>query len=51
MIAMIVSFTIDQDNDLETLTVNGNTYDIYTVYDSKYGKMFDDLNMLIDEHL
>ena len=49
---MVISFKIDEDNDLCELTVDNKVYDIYNVYDTKQtGKLWDDLNMLIDEHL
>jgi len=44
-----VTFKIDQDNDLYEITVNNKTYDIYNVYDSPHGELFDELNMLIDQ--
>ncbi len=40
---------IDEDNDIFELTVDNKTYDLYNVYDSKYGDFFDELNILIDE--
>tara|TARA_R100001509_G_scaffold89486_2_gene51350 strand:+ start:226 stop:378 length:153 start_codon:yes stop_codon:yes gene_type:complete len=43
-----ISFKIDENNDLYEITVNNKTYDIYEVYDSKYGELFDELNILID---
>jgi hypothetical protein len=43
-----ISFTIDSDNDLSTLTVNGKTYDLDSVYDSPHSDLFDELNILID---
>ena len=44
-----VTFKIDEDNDLYEITVNNKTYDIYNVYDSPHGELFDELNMLIDQ--
>ncbi len=44
-----VTFKIDSDNDLSQITINNKTYDIYEVYDSPYGELFDELNMLIDK--
>jgi len=43
-----LSIKIDEDNDLYEITVNNKTYDTYEVYDSPYGNLFDELNMLID---
>ncbi len=43
-----ISFKIDNDNDLYEITVNNETYNLDTIYDSKYGKLFDELNILID---
>ncbi len=43
-----VTFKIDSDNDLSQITINNKTYDIYEVYDSPYGELFDELNILID---
>ena len=43
-----VTFKIDEDNDLYEITINNKTYDIYEVYDSPYGNLFDELNILID---
>ncbi len=44
-----VTFKIDEDNDLYEITINNKTYDIYDVYDSPYGELFDELNILIDK--
>ena len=46
-----ISFKIDQDNDLYEITVNNETYTIDDVYDSEnwwVGKLFDELNILVD---
>ena len=43
-----LTFKIDDDNDLYELTVNSNTYTLDNVYDSPYGNLFDELNILID---
>ena len=43
-----ISFKIDQDNDLYEITVNNKTYTIDDVYDSEYGNLFDELNILVD---
>jgi hypothetical protein len=44
-----VNFKIDEDNDLYEITINNVTYDLYTVYDSPYGDLLDELNILIDK--
>ena len=44
-----LTFKIDDDNDLYELTVNSNTYTLDNVYDSPYGNLFDELNILIDK--
>ena len=43
-----ISFKVDEDNDIYELTVNNQVYDIYTVYESPFAKLFDELNILID---
>tara|TARA_B100000768_G_scaffold102024_1_gene94991 strand:- start:159 stop:353 length:195 start_codon:yes stop_codon:yes gene_type:complete len=43
-----VTFKIDEDNDLYEITVNNKTYTLDNVYDSPYGNLFDELNILID---
>ena len=43
-----ITFKIDEDNDLYEITVNNKTYTLDNVYDSKYGELFDELNILID---
>ena len=48
---MIISFKVDEDNDIYELTVNNEVYTLDNVYESKYGKLFDDLNIIIDSHL
>ena len=45
----LLTFKIDDDNDLYELTVNSNTYTLDNVYDSPYGNLFDELNILIDK--
>jgi len=45
-----ITFKIDENNDLYEITVNNKTYDIYEVYDSPYGELFDELNLLIDKY-
>ena len=45
-----INFKIDSDNDLYQITVNGGkTYTVDNVYDSPYGDLFDELNILIDK--
>jgi len=44
-----VAFKVDEDNDLYEITVNKSTYTLDNVYDSPYGNLFDELNILIDE--
>ena len=44
-----VNFKVDNDNDLYEITINNTTYTIDNVYDSPYGVLFDELNMLIDK--
>jgi len=43
-----VKFKIDENNDLYEITVNNKTYTLDNVYDSRYGELFDELNILID---
>ena len=43
-----ISFKIDQNNDLYEITVNNETYTIDDVYDSEYGELFDELNIVIE---
>ena len=42
------TFKIDEDNDLYEMTVDNTTYTLDNVYDSDYGNLFDELNILID---
>jgi len=44
-----ITFKIDEDNDLYEITVNNSTYTLDNVYDSPYGNLFDELNILIDK--
>ena len=46
--AFFIQCLVDDDNDLYELTVNSNTYTLDNVYDSPYGNLFDELNILID---
>ena len=48
---MVISFKIDEDNDIYELTVNNKVYTLDNVYESPYGELFDDLNIIIDSHL
>jgi len=48
---MVISFKIDEDNDIYELTVNSEVYTLDNVYKSKYRELFDDLNIIIDSHL
>ena len=43
-----ITFKIDDDNDLYEITVNNKTYTLDNVYDSPYGNLFDELNILVD---
>ena len=43
-----LTFKVDDDNDLYEITVNKSTYTLDNVYDSPYGNLFDELNILID---
>ena len=43
-----ITIKIDEDNDIYEMTVNGNVYTLDNVYDSEYGKLFDELNMAIE---
>ena len=43
-----ITFKIDEDNDLYEITVNKSTYTLDNVYDSPYGNLFDELNILVD---
>ena len=47
---MTISFKLDEDNDLYELTVNNKVYTLDNVYNSEHGKLFDDLNMMVDKH-
>ena len=44
-----VTFKLDYDNDIYEITINNVTYDLDTVYDSPYGDLLDELNILIDK--
>jgi hypothetical protein len=50
---MVITLKIDEDNDIYEITINGETYSIDgveypDVYESKYSKLFDELNFAID---
>jgi hypothetical protein len=44
-----INFKIDSDNDLYQITINNKTYTLDNVYDSPYGDLFDEINILIDK--
>ena len=39
---------IDEDNDIYEIIVNGELFTLDNVYESPYGKLFDELNMAIE---
>jgi len=39
---------IDEDNDIYEMTINNKVYTLDNVYESKYSKLFDELNMSIE---
>ena len=41
---------IDEDNDIFEMRINDEVYTLDNVYESKYSKLFDELNMAIDIH-
>ena len=43
-----ITIKIDEDNDIYEMTVNNEVYTLDNVYDSEYGKLFDELNMAIE---
>ena len=45
---MTIIIKVDSDNDIYEMTVNGEVYTLDNVYDSEYGKLFDELNMSIE---
>ena len=47
--AFFIQCLVDDDNDLYELTINNSTYTLDSVYDSPYGNLFDELNILIDK--
>ena len=46
--ANTITIKIDEDNDIYEMTVNNVVYTLDNVYDSEYGKLFDELNMAIE---
>ena len=46
-----ITIKIDEDNDIYEMIVNDEVFTLDNVYDSPYGKLFDELNMVIDSHL
>ena len=46
--AFFIQCLVDDDNDLYELTINNLTYTLDNVYDSPYGNLFDELNILVD---
>jgi len=45
---MTIEIKVDSDNDIYQMSVNGEVYTLDNVYESKYGKLFDELNMSIE---
>jgi len=43
-----ITIRIDEDNDIYEMTINETVYTLDNVYDSEYGQLFDELNMLIE---
>jgi len=44
-----ITIKIDEDNDIYEMIVNGEErYSLDNVYESKYGNLFDELNMSIE---
>ena len=43
-----ITIKIDEDNDIYELTVNGEVYTLDNIYESKYGDLWDELNMSIE---
>lgn len=43
-----ITFQVDDNNDIYEITINGTTYDLDTIYNSPYSKLFDELNLAID---
>ena len=45
---MTILLKTDEDNDIYEITIDGKTYSIDTIYESPYGKLFDELNLAVD---
>ena len=45
---MTILIRIDENNDIYEMTINNVTYELYTVYESEYGELFDELNWAIE---
>ncbi len=43
-----ISLKIDEDNDIFEMTIDNEVYTLDNVYKSKYGNLFDELNMAIE---
>ena len=43
-----ITIKIDEDNDIFEMSVDNEVYTIDNVYESKYGNLFDELNMAIE---
>tara|TARA_X000000368_G_C22491939_1_gene476744 strand:- start:117 stop:296 length:180 start_codon:yes stop_codon:yes gene_type:complete len=49
-----ISFKIDDDNDIYQITIDNKTYSTWNdgkhsdIYKTKYGNLFDELNILMD---
>ncbi len=43
-----ISLKIDEDNDIYEMTIDNKVYTLDNVYQSKYGNLFDELNMAIE---
>jgi len=43
-----ITIKIDEDNDIYEMSVDNEVYTLDNVYESKYGNLFDELNMAIE---
>ena len=43
-----ITLKIDEDNDLYEMKIGNEVYTLDNVYKSKYGNLFDELNMAIE---
>jgi len=43
-----ITIKIDEDNDIFEMSVDNEVYTLDNVYESKYGNLFDELNMAIE---